>query len=129
MKTPLYALLVIFVGVASVAASEVLVVSWLQAVDFDATGAFFWTALLPAQFLLVGLTTLLLFKIYAFKPLLYMPLYLLTYMATHAFELNSFFNPAADIFRYLAAIGVAGLFWFICFWQFYLKKRHRAAST
>lgn len=128
MKIPLYALLVIFVGVASVALSEVFVVTWLQHVTFDATGDFFWTALLPAQWFLVGLTTLLLFKIYAFRPLLFMPLYLLTYMATHAFELNSFFNPVGDILRYLVAIGIAAAFWFACLWQFYLKKRQAAAS-
>ncbi len=123
MKTFFFALIVVIAALASVGFSEALVIAWLTNVPFDATGGFLAATLLPVQFILVGITTGLLMRVYAHKPFVFMPLYWLVYLVAHSFELHAFLNPVADILSYALIISLACGFWFFCLWRFYLKPQ------
>jgi hypothetical protein len=128
MKTAIFTLITLILALASVVMSEVINMLWLQHVPFDATGNFFWSAVLPVQLIVVGITTALLIRVYAHKPAIFMPLYAIVYIVAHAAELNAFFNPLADILAYVGMILIALGCWYLTLWRWYLSRsRHQVA--
>lgn len=112
MKKFIYPILIILIALVSVGMSEMLLIRWLDVAPLDVTANIFLYGILPTQLILVAITTGLLFKVYKFKPYVYMPLYFAVYLCAHAFELNMFLNPLRDIALYAAAILIACTFWF-----------------
>ena len=119
----IYPVIVVLVGLISVGLSEMVMHTWLSNVGFDATGAFFWKAVIPVQLVVVGITTVLLALIYRSRYRIFLPLYALVYIGAHCMELNSFGNPPMDILQYVLAIVIACAVWFTVLWQLLLKGR------
>ena len=122
MMTALKTALVVLVAIISVALAEAGMIVWLGLSDelFDVTGSIWLRAIVPVVLLVVSLQTLALWRIYRQNPLRYGLIYGSLYPLVHAFLLNQFFNPPADIAMYaltdmaLAAIVIGGcyhLFW------------------
>ena len=89
---------------------------------YDATGNFFWLAIMPAELFATGVASLLLMAVYKARPALYLPLYVVVYCATHAAELNMLNNPPGDILAYMTGTLIACALWFSLLWKFYLSR-------
>jgi len=121
MKSILFSLLVVLFALASVMMSEMTMLMWLTTVKFDATGNFFWAAVLPSQVIVVGFTTFVLMAVYKQKPRLYMPMYAVVFAVAHAVELNYMGNPFMDVATYVVSILIACTFWFALINRFYVQ--------
>ena len=118
-----WAVLTVCSGLLSVILSEITMVPWLTNVGFDATGAFFWAALLPSQLIVVGIATAVLVSAFRRKPHWSPPLYAGIYISAHAIELQVLGNPPQDIALYVIAIAMACGVWFTFLWLLLLKNR------
>ena len=113
MKQILSPVAIFLVAVASVVLSEICMMTWLGIAPFDATGNFFLLAALPVEFVVVSIASLILWKLHKQNPVLYMGMYWAVFAAAHGVELSNFGNSGADILRYLAAITIACVVWFV----------------
>ena len=123
MKKFIYPLLVILVAVISVGVSEVTLITWLSMAPMEVTANIFWTGILPAELLTVGIATLLLMAVFKHNPTAYLPTYAVMFAGLHAYELDSFLNPPQDILLYMTAIAIACALWFSLLWRFYLRDQ------
>lgn len=122
MKKFIYPLIVILVAVISVGVSEITLITWLSMTPMEVTANIFWTGILPAELLTVGIATLVLMAVFKHNPTVYLPIYAFVFAGLHAYELNSFFNPPQDILLYMIAIAIACALWFSLLWRFYLRN-------
>jgi hypothetical protein len=121
MKSILFSLLVVLVALASVMMSEMTMFMWMSIMRFDATGNFFWAAVLPSQVIVVGFTTFVLMAVYKRKPRMYMPMYAIVFAVAHGVELNQLGNPFMDVATYVVSILIACAFWFALINRFYIQ--------
>lgn len=113
MKTGLFALLIIVGAFVSVILSELLMtVVWLPNAPFAVTGNYFWGGLVPVEFVVVGIASLALLKVFHHRQTVFTVLYVVLFCSFHAAELSQFFNPWEDILRYVAAILLSSIIWF-----------------
>jgi len=121
MKTVLLPLAVFLVAVASVILSELTMMAWLGIAPFDVTGNFLLLGIIPVEFVVVSIASLILWKAHKRNTVLYMGLYWAIFAAAHAVELSNLGNPDEDIIKYLASITLACLVWF-----FILRRKEAA---
>jgi hypothetical protein len=105
------------VAVLSVGFSEFTLITWLDNAPIEVTNNLFWLGILPAICVAVGLASVLMFKALAHKPSVFIPLYVVTFIAVHSIELHSFFNPMEDIAAYAMAILMVCTFWYFIWWR------------
>ncbi len=117
MKTFGLGIWIVVVAVLSVGFSEVTLVTWLNNAPMEVTNNLFWLGIVPAVCVAVGLASVLMFKALAHKPAVYIPLYVVTFIAVHSIELYSLLNPIEDIAAYVVAILMACLFWYFIWWR------------
>lgn len=118
MKKFGYPIGVVFVALLSVVLSEIGVFLFLSNASYDVTGHLFAT-LVIVQLFVVGLATLLLQRIYRYRSIVFIPLYVIAVNLLYGFALGSLGNPFSDIVSYLLAINIACLI--ICggfYWKF-----------
>jgi len=121
MKTALFSLLVVFVGLLHGIITDMLIIAWLSIGMADVTGSYFLLAILPAEIIAVGITTLLLMKAYKFNPRVNLTLYVVVAAVAHSAMLNMLANPPADIAAYFGGMVIACGIWFSVLWRYYLN--------
>jgi hypothetical protein len=118
VKGILFGIVIVVAGLAGVMLSEALIaLGFLEYAPYDVTGNLFLGAVLPAYVIVVGLTVLLLGRVFAYNLPLFATLYLLAFGALLVYYLISFFNPLPDIFKYLGCFVAACAFWFTLRWR------------
>lgn len=122
MKTALFALLVILVGLLHSIITDMLIIAWLSVGVGDVTGNYFLLAILPAEIIAVGITTLVLMKAYKHSPRINLALYVVVAALAHSAMLNMLANPAADIAAYFGGMVIACGIWFSLLWRYYLNE-------
>jgi hypothetical protein len=122
MKTALFTLLVVLVGLLHSIITDMLIITWLSMGVGDITGNYFMLAILPAEIIAVGITTLVLMKAYKYNPRVNLALYVVVGALAHSAMLNMLANPLADIAAYFGGMVIACGIWFSLLWRFYLNK-------
>ena len=116
---------IVAVAVLGVLPTELLSIIWIGILQSHAEVTANLFILIPAPIVAVMVTiqALLLARIYSRRPLLLPSIYLGVFAAVYAFLLSRFFNPPADILRYVIVILVVGSAVFGLLWQFIWRRQ------
>jgi len=117
LKNYIYPVLVTFIAIAAVIASELLIIVGFLQLPIDITGNFYWLGLLPGHLIIVGLIVLILRGLFAWNRNWYVPLFIIVFSGFYVFYLTSFFNPLETVIQYLASAIPVCLFWFGLRWS------------